>query len=346
MALATAIAFNLRWAVSLDRYYTSGGSDTKQLPHGVSYNDHLDRDPRKGQSMRHIDRRNFLTASAIFGGSAVLGTSLLADDPTGAGGLIEPVARIAKSDVPMAPSAAAHPLDAALKIAHSSLQHIRQNIVDYSAILIKRELIDGALTDYEYMGIKIRNRKHVNGVMTSPFSVYMAFLKPATVKGREVIYVENQNNGNIVAHEGGMKGRFLPTVNLDPLGMMAMRGQRYPITDLGLENLVVKLIEKGDRDRQRGECDVQFQQGAKVGGRECTVLSVTHPVARPYFDFHIAQIFIDDELNVPVRYCAYSWPHSAGGEPVLLEEYTYQNIKTNIGLTDADFDQRNSKYNF
>ena len=294
--------------------------------------------------MRQTDRRKFITASALFGGSILVSRSLLADEP--AGGLIEPAFRVAKSEAAMAPTAAPHPLDPALQIAHHSLQHIRANINDYSAILIKRELIDGELTDYEYMGIKVRNRKFVNGVLKTPFSVYMAFLKPASVKGREVIYVENQNDGNLVAHEGGMKGRFLPTVNLDPLGMMAMRGQRYPITDIGLENLVVKLIEKGERDRQRGECDVQFQKGAKVGGRECTVLSVTHPVARPYFDFHIAQIFIDDELNVPVRYCAYSWPPSQGGEPVLLEEYTYQNVKTNIGLTDADFDQKNTKYNF
>ena len=196
------------------------------------------------------------------------------------------------------------------------------------------------------MGVKVRNRKLVNGSVATPFSVYMAFLKPATVKGREVIYVENQNNGNVVAHEGGMKGRFLPTVTLDPNGMLAMRGQRYPITEIGLENLVVKLIEKGERDRQRGECDVQFQQGAKVGESLCTVLSVTHPVPRPYFDFHIAQIFIDNELNMPVRYCAYTWPQYSGGEPVLMEEYTYTKIKTNIGLTDADFDQENGKYNF
>ncbi len=292
--------------------------------------------------MRPFDRRNFLRASAIFGGSTLVAGVLRADEPATS----EPVYRTAKSDSNHAPVTSVHPLDPALQIARGSLANIQQNIADYSAILIKRELISGSLTEHEYMGIKVRNRKYTNGVLTTPFSVYMAFLKPAAVKGREVIYVENQNNGNIVAHEGGMKGRFLPTVNLDPLGMMAMRGQRYPITDVGLENLVVKLIEKGERDRQREQCEVKFQQGAKVGDRDCTMLSVKHCDQRPYFDFHIAQIFLDNELNIPVRYCAYDWPPATGGNPVLLEEYTYMNIKTNIGLTDADFDQENTKYNF
>ena len=289
--------------------------------------------------MRNIERRDFLSAVTVLGGTAFLSNTLLADDPA-TKSLVEPVLRVAKNEIAAAtpePATAAHPLDPALQMARSSLQNIRENLVDYTAILIKRELINGSLTEYEYMGIKIRNRKQVNGSLAVPFSVYMAFLKPDSVKGREVAYIENQNGGYIVAREGGLKGRFLPTVKLDPNGMLAMIGQRYPITEIGLENLVIKLIEKGERDRQRGECDVKFQQGAKVGGRQCTVLTVTHPVPRPYYDFHIAQIFIDDELNVPIRYCAYSWPKTPGGEPVLLEEYTYQNLKTNVGLTDADF---------
>jgi hypothetical protein len=294
--------------------------------------------------MRQHNRRRFLSFSALLGGSAVFAPSLRADDPNGS--ITEPVYRISKNDTGHVAAAATHPLDPALQVAHASLQNIRQNIADYTAIMIKREQIDGTLGDYEYMGIKVRNRKFANGTMVVPFSVYMAFLKPTTIKGREVIYVENKNSGNLVAHEGGMKGRFLPTVNLDPQGMLAMRGQRYPITEMGLENLVVKLIEKGERDRQRGECEVDFINGAKVGGRQCTVLAVKHPVPRAHFDFHLAQIFIDDELNLPVRYCAYTWPEAPGGQPVLLEEYTYQNIKTNVGLTDADFDQNNTKYNF
>ncbi|MFO1064022.1 MAG: DUF1571 domain-containing protein [Pirellulales bacterium] len=292
--------------------------------------------------MNQFDRRRFLVGSALAGSVVAVGSVASAQQPR----LTEPLYVASKTEAARTEAASAHPLDPALQIARDSLKHIRDNIVDYTAVMIKRERIGQTLGDYEFMFVKVRNRKANEGQVTSPFSVYMTFLKPAAVKGREVIYVENRNNGNITAHEGGMKGRFLPTVNLDPKGMLAMQGQRYPITDMGIENLVVKLIEKGERDRRHDECTVQFMKGAKVSGRGCTVLVVTHPEPRPHFDFHIAQIFIDDELQIPIRYAAYSWPTATGGEPELLEEYTYQNVQLNVGLTETDFDPKNTKYNF
>ncbi len=294
--------------------------------------------------MKPVSRRRFLSTSALVGGSLV-SPALLAQEPRGPNAT-EPISRIAKNNTSLASVAEPHPLDPALEIARSSLQNIRSSIQDYTAIVIKREQVGGVLGEYEFIGAKIRNRQVENGQIKVPFSVYLTFLKPASIKGREVIYVETQNNGNMVAHEGGMKGRFLPTVNLDPKGMMAMRNQRYPITDMGIENLVVKLIEKGERDKKQGMCGVEFHRGAKVGGRPCTVLSVKHDDRKACFDFHIAQIFIDDELNIPIRYCAYEWPKQSGGEPVLLEEYTYQKLSLNVGLTDLDFDRENPKYNF
>ncbi|RMF41079.1 MAG: DUF1571 domain-containing protein [Planctomycetota bacterium] len=294
--------------------------------------------------MQNANRRSFLVRTSALSGSLLLGTSLLAQERRD--GLTEPIARTAKNQPTLTPGATPHPLDPALKLAYASLNHIRATIQDYTAILIKREQINGVLGDYEYMGVKIRNRKVRNGQIVVPFSVYMTFLKPNSVKGREVIYVENQNDGKIIAHEGGMSGRFLPTVMLEPDGALAMRGQRYPITDLGIENLVVKLIEKGERDKANGMCNVQFHQGVKVGGRPCTLLTVTHDDQQPYYDFHKAQIFIDTALNIPIRYCAYDWPKVPGGEPEVIEEYTYQNIRLNVGLSDKDFDRENPKYNF
>jgi hypothetical protein len=91
---------------------------------------------------------------------------------------------------------------------------------------------------------------------------------------------------------------------------------------------------------------VKYYTDAKVNGRKCTVMEVIHPVRRAYFTYHIARIFIDDELQVPIRYAAYDFPATAGGAPRVIEEYTYLNIKLNVGLTDKDFDPQNKKYNY
>ena len=166
------------------------------------------------------------------------------------------------------------------------------------------------------------------------------------MRGREVIYVDGLNDGKMVAHEGGLKGRFLPTVSLLPTSALAMRGNRYPITEIGIMTLTRRLIEKGERDRKHGDCQVRLVDGAKVRDRVCTMLEVTHHEQKPQYDFHLARVFLDRELNMPIRYEAYGWPSQPGAAPPLLEEYTYMDVKVNVGLTDADFDRKNSKYRF
>lgn len=238
----------------------------------------------------------------------------------------------------------AHPLEPALEMAHDSLGHIRANIQDYTAVLVKRLRIDGELNDHDFLFVKIRNRKTENGQVTTPTGVYLRFLKPDSVKGREVIWVEGKNEGKLIVHEAGLKN--LLRVSLDPNGPLAMRRQRYPITEIGLERLVEKLIETGNRDRKHGECEVQIIDNAKVKDRVCTVVQVVHPVQRPHFDFCLARIFFDKDLKVPIRYTAWSWPVEKGGDPVLEEEYTYTNLKVNVGLTEGDFDPNSPEYNF
>jgi hypothetical protein len=264
--------------------------------------------------------------------------------------LTEPVYRVSKAKLEPAPATKAgiaslepkpngHPLDPAIQMARDGLKSIQANVQDYSCTIVKQERINGELLPQEYMYAEIRNRREQNGQIVTPFSVYMYFLKPASMKGREVIYVENENDGNLVAHEGSGLLRKVGAVKLKPDGAMAMRNNRYPITELGIEKLISELIKKGERDRQRDECAVEFKKGVKINGRACTLLEVTHPHSRPYFDFHIARIYIDDELNLPLRYEAYTWPTTPGGQPELQECYTYLNMKVNIGLKDDNFRQ-------
>ena len=239
---------------------------------------------------------------------------------------------------------APHPIDPALEMALSSLQHIRANVADYKAIFVKRCRVDGVLPDLQYAKIKVRNRKVVDGKIATPLSVYLNYLKPSDVRGREVVWVETKNDGNIIVHETGIKGMI--NVTLDPHGYLAMRNQRYPITEIGIENLVVKLIETANRDRQHGECEVQFYHNSKIGSTECTMVEVIHPEKREHFDFYRARVYFDKQLNMPIRYESWSWPKTPDGQPVLEEEYTYLRVEPNNGLTDIDFDISNPAYNF
>jgi len=291
-----------------------------------------------------------IIAAVVISNSAFLAS---AEERESRSGLRQPVYRVEQPIAKVARAALAarpeHPLAPAIQRAMEGFEHINANIRDYTCTLIKRERVGGKLTDYEYMFAKIRH-EHDDGVEKVPFSVYMYFVKPDSVKSREVLYVEGQNNNKLVAHEGGngfgssLINRI--TVDLAPTSRMAMRGNRYPITDIGIQNLVKKLIEVAEEDMKHGDCIVKIRQGAKVNKRICTCIEVVHPERNKNYRFHKARIFIDDELNVPIRYAAWDWPAKKGGQPRLLEEYTYVNVKLNVGLTATDFDRNNPKYRF
>jgi len=238
-----------------------------------------------------------------------------------------------------------HALDPVLSIARDALVSMKKNVRDYQATLLKRERIGGSLSGESVMEIKVINPSEAAGEKEAvPMHVYLKFTAPASSKGREVIWIEGRNNNQIVAHEGGFKN-FL-RMNLDPEGTIAMLGNRYPITGIGLTRLVEKLIEKGTRDRELGPCLVKVVDGEKVGERKCRLIQVTHPTQEKGMDFHIAQIFFDEERMIPLRYAAFGWPKKEGEAPPLEEEYTYLNVTLNVGMTPEDFSPDNPKYDY
>jgi hypothetical protein len=171
----------------------------------------------------------------------------------------------------------------------------------------------------------------------------MFFLSPH--KGRECLYVAGPNGekSELHARDSGLR-RKLGVFKLDPDGRLAMAGQKYPITKLGIRNLTTELITVASNDINFGECEVRTVQttmGTETDKRAVTMIEAVHPVPRRNFRFYKAQVFIDNELRVPIRYAAYLWPAKAGEEAPLEEAYTYINLKLNNGFTDADFDPSN-----
>jgi hypothetical protein len=186
------------------------------------------------------------------------------------------------------------------------------------------------------MFVKVRHK---------PFSAYTYFKAPANQRGKEAIYIEGQNDGNLLGHGVGVQA-LVGTVRLRPDSMLAMRGNRYPITEIGVLNLTKRLVEVAEQDKKFGECEVKFFKDAKINNRAVTCIQVVHPVRRKNFRFHMARVFVDNELNIPIRFEAYDWPTASDPKPPLLEEYTYVDVKINPGLTDKDFDEYNKDYAF
>jgi hypothetical protein len=268
-----------------------------------------------------------------------------AEQPTGESVTLGQVSTTAPLDAASTTRATRHEqsLDDVLESAKEMLADLKAGLHDYRATLVKRERINGKLGQEASMQVKIRNRNEQRE--SNPgLSVYLKFLTPESSAGREVIWQESRNKGKLVAHEGGFKN-FI-RVSLDPNGRLAMLGNKYPITGIGLINLVEKLIEKGERDKHNQSAKVTISDGHTVGDRPCQLIEVRHPSQEGEIDFHIAQIFIDTERRIPLRYAAYLWPETDDDAPPLEEEYTYLDVETNVGLTDEDFDPDNPNYEY
>jgi outer membrane lipoprotein-sorting protein len=212
-----------------------------------------------------------------------------------------------------------------------------KEIKDYKAVFTKTELVGNRMLK-QVMDIKLREK---------PFSVYFRY-RSGPEAGREVIYVAGANRGNLLVHEVGIKA-IAGTLTLPPDGREAMEENRYPITRVGISNMLETAYQIWETERKHSDpaaVDIKFFPNAKLGNSACKAVQITHLQPQRELKFHLSRVYFDKETKLPVRAERYGWPRRQGDKPPLIEEYTYSNIQTNVGLTNADFDSRNPNYGF
>lgn len=197
------------------------------------------------------------------------------------------------------------------------------SVDNYTAIFHKQERIKGKLAEEETIFIKFKR----------PFKIYMKWVKEP-YKGRECLYIEGANNNRIKAHEGGILG--LVKLNLKPLSSTAMKGNRHPITEAGLENLTKLIGNELRRGITAGEIELKDLGEEMIYGRKARKIEGIFPKEKEkgYYCYR-AVISLDIELKVPIKSMIYDW------QDQLIESYGYEQLKLNAGLSDADFDTRN-----
>lgn len=233
-----------------------------------------------------------------------------------------------------------HPLAWTLRYSRSRAEYIRENVRDYSCRLIKRERIGGELQKHQFIQVKMRCEQKGEDDVVRPMAVFMQYLAPGSIKGRKVLYVDGQNDGMMEVVKGGRAFKYVK-LEIDPNGKAARRESNYPITDVGFDKVIERLTQRVtddiENDPHATNTEVSHFRNARVNDRVCTHIRVVHPKPGDGFEFHKASLYVDDELNVPIRLVVYDWPQGESEKPPLIEEYTYVDLKLNIGLTDDDF---------
>jgi hypothetical protein len=236
----------------------------------------------------------------------------------------------------------AHPLYWTFRYARARSDYIQKHVRDYSCRLIKRERINGELQDHQFINVQMRCEQKRDGQVEQPMAVYMQFLAPKIFKDRRILYVEGQNDGNMLVRKGGRSMKYL-RLEFDPNGRAARRESNYPITDIGFDRIIERLLENVASDIKHdptaANTQVSHFRNAKVGDRVCTHIQIVHPKRTEGIQFHKASLYVDDKLHVPIRLVVYDWPATDGAKPRLMEEYMYVNLKLNVGLSDADFSE-------
>lgn len=201
-------------------------------------------------------------------------------------------------------------------------------VTSYTAVFHKQQRVARKLLEQETILIKFRK----------PFNLYMAWIA-APHKGSELLYVEGWNENRARAHKGGLL-RFI-TWNLDPMHPRLMKGNLRPLTDTGIGCLVRTVAVNIRKAIDAGEL-VFLEHGEEtVYGRKTRRLEIIFPKDKAKgYDAYRVIINQDMTNKILIRSRIYDW------DDHLFENYGYMNLDLDACLTDADFDPKNSAYNF
>lgn len=261
----------------------------------------------------------------------------------------------------------------------SEIAHIERILDEAAAAIAAVDTYSGILVKRERFGRDVQTERHAFK-FARPFKVYVKGIEPNP--GQEAIYVAGWNDDEVRAHLGHFPDI---TVNLDPRGRRAMKGNHHPITSFGLEStlrITANNIRKAIRrcegtfgvrpDTLFGQpvwrIDVRYPKGGRhmevrrgedlwglaerAGQNMFVILHHNAGIDSP------RDVDTGDRVFVPCHYAGRGEYFITQDTKMLIkatswdhlgelfESYAYPTLNLEPGLTDADFDPKNEDYDF
>jgi hypothetical protein len=236
-------------------------------------------------------------------------------------------------------------LECGLKLLRVGFEQL-QRTSDYTGTFHKQERVDGILDEGSVIEVKSRHQ---------PLSFYLKWRKGD--RGRELIFVEGENDGEMLVRLGGIRGRMLPVLKIDPNGETAREKTRHDISHMSLLTITNRVIEYREEDLSRTDgimCRL-IANGAESGHDQNRPIRVIVEYERPGISGEYRKTIndIDRQTLLPLTIKTYGWPEPGQDIPdedldqeTLLEFYEYSELRFDQNLTDEDFSTANSEYSF
>lgn len=223
------------------------------------------------------------------------------------------------------------PIDRLIQSLKRSLAEIEKHS-GYTAVLEQQVQKNGRVLDPETIELKLRR---------SPFSVYLRWQSD----GQEVLFVEGMHDGKLLARPTRGIAALRGIWRLNPTSQHAMKGTRYPLTEVGIEKLNLMALDFYLTNNSVHEGAVCTEVPVIAEGRSavCYQVSFANEEVSPLYA--TSHLTFDLETGLLKSVESHSWgPDSRPG--MLLERYRYHRIVPHGGLRDHDFSVTNSEYKF
>jgi len=201
-----------------------------------------------------------------------------------------------------------------------------KTLEDYTCTLDKRVLKNGTL--YEDRGISVKYKK--------PGHYYFRWSQ-GTSRGREVIFVEGKNHDRLLAHPGGIF-KFI-TLHLDPEGSLAMKENRHSLKSSGMEKIISLMESNYSLAMEKGLEVIQCKAQGTLDGENVWIIEGSFPDGHGFYAQKMTLSF-SKKLKLPVKISIYD------GQEALLEEYVFNDLSINTGVSEKDFDPSNPEYSY
>lgn len=166
-----------------------------------------------------------------------------------------------------------------------------------------------------------------------PFRMAFTLLAPPSEAGQRVWWDESWNDGELWVIPPGLAGVLLGHLSLEPTGKLAQKGQRHPVTDIGVLRLVEQVEARWHAARDQGA--TAWSVPTTLAERPAVLIgfAVVDPLDPDGRREHV-RVGFDDGWRVPV-YSALERETAEG--VVLLEEYLYRDLDWAPALVEGAF---------